>query len=89
LSSAVKAAAARLDLEAAPLLIAGMLRRIAPRDRIVIGVDDPAELDALPNAFEITDGAAHQFTDEIDAVMGSDSVDAVLDPRRWPQSAVQ
>jgi aryl-alcohol dehydrogenase-like predicted oxidoreductase len=87
LSAAVQNAAARLDLEVAPLLIAGMLRRIAPRDRLVIGVDDAAELDVLWAAFEITDDAAHQFTDEIDAVMGNDSLDAVLDPRRWPQTA--
>jgi len=66
-----------------------MVRRIAPRDRLVIGVDDAAELDVLPKAFEISHDAAHQFADEIDAVIGNDSLDEVLDPRRWPQSKVE
>jgi len=89
LSAAAQTAAARLDLELAPLLIASMLRRIAPRDRLVIGVDDAAELDVLPKAFEISHDAAHQFADEIDAVVGNDSLDEVLDPRGWPQSKVE
>ena len=89
LSAAVQNAAARLEVEVAPLLIASMLRLIAPRDRLVTGVDDAAELDVLPEAFEISDDVAHQFMDEIEAVTGNDPLDAVLDPRRWPQSTVE
>jgi aryl-alcohol dehydrogenase-like predicted oxidoreductase len=89
LSAAAQNAAARLDLEVAPLLIASMLRGIAPRDRLVIGVDDASELDVLPKAFEISDKAAHQFTDEVNAVVRNDPLDAVLDPRRWPQSTTE
>jgi aryl-alcohol dehydrogenase-like predicted oxidoreductase len=89
LAALVRNAAARLNIEVAPLLIAGMLRRIAPRDRLVIGVDDAEELDILPRAFEIAHDAAHQFTDEIDLIVGNDSLDTVLDPRLWPQTAVE
>lgn len=89
LSAAVQSAAARVNLKVAPLLIASMLRGIAPRDRLVIGVDDASELAVLPKAFEISYKAADQFTDEVHAVVGNDSLDAVLDPRRWPQSATE
>jgi len=89
LSAAVQNAAARLEVEVAPLLIASMLRFIAPRDRLVIGVDDVSELDVLPDAFEISDETVQQFVSEIDAVTGNDALDAVLDPRRWPQSTIE
>jgi len=39
LSAAARAAAARLQVDVAPLLVASMLMFAAPRDRLVIGVD--------------------------------------------------
>jgi hypothetical protein len=89
LSAAVQNAAARLDLEAAPLLIASMLRFIAPRDRLVIGVDDASELDLVPKAFDIDDSTVRQFLSEIDDVNKNDELDEVLDPRQWPKSRAE
>lgn len=86
LSAVVRKAAAALGVAVAPLLIASMVRIMAPRDRVVIGVDDVSELDALPKAFELSGSTVDQFRDQIDAVVTDKSLEAVLDPRQWPKS---
>jgi aryl-alcohol dehydrogenase-like predicted oxidoreductase len=86
LSAVVRNAAAALGVEVAPLLIASMVRSMAPRDGLVIGVDDVSELDALPKAFELSVPIVDQFRDEIEAVATDKTLEVVLDPRQWPRS---
>jgi hypothetical protein len=66
-----------------------MLKIMAPRDRLVVGVDDIAELEALPKAFELNAGTVEQFRNEIERVTDDVALDVVLDPRRWPQPAIE
>jgi aryl-alcohol dehydrogenase-like predicted oxidoreductase len=88
-SAVAQKTAAALDTEVAPLLIASMLKIMAPRDRLVVGVDDIAELEALPKAFELNAGTVEQFRNEIERVTDDAALDVVLDPRRWPQPAIE
>lgn len=84
IAAAVHSAAAVLDTAVAPLLVASMLRVIAPGDRLVIGVDDVTELGVLPAAFEIPDATVQQFQEEIGHLADDPAFGFIRDPRRWP-----
>ncbi len=86
ISAALRAAAATLDASLPALLVASMLRLIGPADRIVIGVDDVSELEALREAFEITDGNVGEFRKSVSHLAADPALGRILDPRQWPQT---
>jgi len=86
ISAAVQAAAAALDTGLAALLVACVLRIIGPGDRVVIGVDDVSELEALREAFEIPDDTVGQFQKTVSHLAGDPALGRILDPRQWPQT---
>ena len=88
IAAAIRSAAAALGTAVAPLLVASMLRVIAPGDRLVIGVHDVAELGVMPAAFEISDDTVQQFREEINYLTGDPALDFILDPRRWSTQLV-
>jgi aryl-alcohol dehydrogenase-like predicted oxidoreductase len=83
-ATAVQAAASALDTGLAPLLIASMLNVIQPGDRLVIGVDNASELDALPAAFEIPDDTVQEFQKRVGRLADDRALSILLDPRSWP-----
>jgi aryl-alcohol dehydrogenase-like predicted oxidoreductase len=86
IAAAVQAAAAALDTPLAALLVASVLRIIGPGDRVVIGVDDASELEALREAFEIPDETVGEFQKTVSHLAADPALGRILDPRQWPQT---
>ena len=86
IAAAVQAAAAELDTDLAPVLVASVLRVIGPRDRVVVGVDDPSELEAVQKAFEIPADTTEQFQTAVSYLGADPAVARIIDPRQWPQT---
>ncbi len=84
ISAAIHSAAAAADSPVAPLLVASMLRVIEPGDRLVVGVDNPSDLEVLPAAFEIPDATVEQFQEGIAHLADDPALPLILDPRQWP-----
>jgi hypothetical protein len=87
ISAALQEAASALDTSLAPLLVASMLALLSPGDRVVIGVDDEAELEAIRQAVEIPGETVEQFQKDISHIAADPAVSHILDPRQWPQPA--
>lgn len=86
ISAALQATAASIDSNLAALLVASVLTIIAPRDRVVVGVDDASELEALREAFEIPSATVGQFQKMVSHLAADPGVGRILDPRHWPQT---
>ncbi|HYN80886.1 MAG TPA: aldo/keto reductase [Gemmatimonadaceae bacterium] len=84
ITAAVQDAAAELDTSLASLLIATMLKVIRRDDRLVIGIDNVSQLDALPPAFEIPDDTVQEFRETVARLAGDPALTILLDPRGWP-----
>jgi aryl-alcohol dehydrogenase-like predicted oxidoreductase len=84
--AAVAKAALDTGERADEILVASMLVRLQPGDRLVIGADDPGQLDAVFAASSVSAERAEAFR----AAFGEHwpgSIDAqILDPRRWPSA---
>jgi aryl-alcohol dehydrogenase-like predicted oxidoreductase len=87
ISATVQAAASALDASLAPLLVASVLAIVGPGDRVVIGVDDVSELEAIREAVEIPGDTVRQFLKDIENIAADPAVSRILDPRQWPQPA--
>lgn len=83
LAAAVGEAAALATVPAAALLVAALLRRITIRDRLVIGVDTPAELAVLIRAVGVDPRTIDEFVAVIDRCTAAGIRPGVLDPRTW------
>lgn len=84
ITAAVQDAAAELDTSLASLLIASMLRVIRCDDRLVIGIDNVSQLEALPAAFEIPDATVREFQTTVTCLADDPALAVLLDPRSWP-----
>jgi len=83
-ASAVASAALETRERADVMLVASMLARLHQGDRLVIGADDPQQLDALAAAQSVSAERVRAFVAAFDEQCPR-SIDAnILDPRRWP-----
>ena len=84
--AAIHDAASEVDAPVAPLLVATMLSVTAKDDRLVIGVDNPSELEALPEAFAISESVVSEFRNAVASLTGPNVPSFLLDPRTWSSS---
>jgi len=84
ISSALRAAAAALDTNLAPLLVAGMLHSIGELDRVVLGVDDESQLDVISAALDVPADIVLQFRDAVRPIRDDPDTRLMIDPRTWP-----
>lgn len=82
LAAAVHAAAAEVAQPAAPLLLAAMLDASGRHDRVVVGADDPSQLDVIAPALALSPDAVRTFAERAVALGGPVRA-GVTDPRRW------
>ncbi len=82
LADAVRVSAEACEGAAAPLLVAAVLATLGASDRVVLGADDPAQLDAIVLAATIDPEDAARFARLVRATVGVVEP-AVLDPRTW------
>lgn len=81
---AIQAAAESVGLSPAAALAAGVLARLGRRDRIVIGIDEPRQLDAVAASFDVPLETVHSFCEAIaDARQVVCRNPTLLDPRAW------
>lgn len=81
LARAVERTAAEVGAPAPALLVATVLRAARPADRVVVGADSAAELQAIAAVTEIGLDTADEFIRRIAKEPVPD--EDVLDPRRW------
>ena len=81
LARAVRHAALDAGLDPAGALIAAAALRLGPADRLVIGIDEVAQLEAIHAAADAAPGRVVAFAEAIAAATVGDDV---LDPRTWP-----
>jgi aryl-alcohol dehydrogenase-like predicted oxidoreductase len=86
ISAALRTAASALDSSLAALLVACVLRMIGPGDRVVIGIDDASELEAVREASEIPNDTVGQFQKTVSYLAADPATARILDPRQWPQT---
>ena len=88
IATALRTAAAALDTDLAPLLVAAMLHSIGGLDRVILGVDDEAQLAVISAALEVPVDTMMQFRDAVLPLRDDPDTRLVVDPRTWPaQSA--
>jgi len=80
----VQAAAVAIGAELAPLLVASVLRMLRADDRVVLGVDDEAQLGVLSRVVDISDAMSDDFRVAVGSLAGDPEHEPILDPRRWP-----
>jgi aryl-alcohol dehydrogenase-like predicted oxidoreductase len=86
IAAMLQAAAFDMGLSLAALLVASVLTIVGPRDRVVIGVDDASELEAIHEAFEIPSATVGQFQKTVGHLAADPAIGRILDPRHWPQT---
>ena len=84
--AAIHAAASEVDAPVASLLVATMLSMATKGDRLVIGVDNPSELEVLPEAFAISESVVSEFRNVVAGLTGQGVPSFLLDPRTWSLS---
>ena len=83
LAAAVIEAARHLGVAREALLIAALLRKARPADRVVIGVDHPAQLDSLAALGQLDPGQVGTFVRRVCEGIPGPIDPALLDPRQW------
>jgi aryl-alcohol dehydrogenase-like predicted oxidoreductase len=84
MARAVERASAASGIPSAVALLGWAIHGLGPRDRIVVGVDRPEELDAIVSATSLEATAIRAFADALAADVGSWVPDReALDPRTW------
>jgi aryl-alcohol dehydrogenase-like predicted oxidoreductase len=83
LARAVREGAAAIGVAAPAALVAAVLTRLRPDDRVVLGVDDPAQIADIAAAHGISPDRAREFTALVQAHAGVQPDAALLDPRTW------
>ena len=86
IATALQAAAVAMDSSLAALLVASVLTIVGPRDRVVVGVDDASELEAIREAFEISSATVGRFQKTVGHLTADPALGRILDPRLWPQT---
>jgi aryl-alcohol dehydrogenase-like predicted oxidoreductase len=87
LARAVQTAARALGITPSAALIAAMLRQLGPGDRLVIGVDDPAQLTEIRSGAAMAAATASGFIERARALAPGTAPAATLDPRAWATAA--
>jgi aryl-alcohol dehydrogenase-like predicted oxidoreductase len=87
LASAVQSAAAELGVSPGRLLVAAMLQRLGPGDRLVVGVDGVDQLSELAAAVGVAHGTLAFFEARLRSLVPSIARPEALDPRSWPAQA--
>lgn len=82
---AVRLAAAEAGRPLAPLLVAAVLALRPPRDRVVLGVDAPEELEAIAAVPEIPTPLARSFAERVREAVEPLLAPHLIDPRQWPK----
>ena len=84
MARAVERASSAAGIPSAVALLGWASYGIGPRDRIVVGVDRPEELDAIVSATSVEATAIRAFAEALAAEAGSWIPDReALDPRTW------
>jgi aryl-alcohol dehydrogenase-like predicted oxidoreductase len=84
MARAVERASAAAGIPSAVALLGWVIHGLCPRDRIVVGVDRPEELDAIVSATSVEATAIRAFAEALAAEAGSWIPDReALDPRTW------
>jgi len=84
LAKAVRDAAHRAGISPAVGLLGGALAALGPRDRLVVGVDTPSELDVFVHAASAPAELVRAFVSAMAAAVPvSDIPPGLLDPRTW------
>ncbi len=80
---AARQAAAEGGEDLGALLVRAMLNRLREGDRLVIGVDDPQQLDVVVRGVALPEAAGRAFRDRARALAPRPVPARVLDPRSW------
>jgi aryl-alcohol dehydrogenase-like predicted oxidoreductase len=81
----VQSAARACGLPLAPALLAGALSQLTDRDRVVLGVDSPDQLEAVRVASKLSPGDVAEFLVQLEGARSlAHSQPHLLDPRKWP-----
>lgn len=87
-AQAIQTAARLVGLPVATALLAGVLAQLAQRDRLVIGIDEPSQLEDVAASFEVPLETVHRFYEAIAGARHSAQHNAhLLDPRTWGVAA--
>jgi aryl-alcohol dehydrogenase-like predicted oxidoreductase len=83
----VQSAAMDCGLTPAAALLAAVLARLGPRDRVVIGVDAPRQVEVVREALDAPAGSIADFRSALKSVQAPAAGEfRVLDPRTWARS---
>ncbi|MDZ4863709.1 MAG: aldo/keto reductase [Gemmatimonadota bacterium] len=88
LASAVVRAARHAGAAREALLIAALLRKARPADRVVIGVDDPVQLESLGGLARLEVAQVSAFVRRVCEEVPGPLDEALLDPRQWATAGV-
>ena len=83
LASAVVRAARHAGASREALLIASLLRKARPADRVVIGVDHPAQLESLGGLARLEPAQVAAFVRRVCEEVPGPVDETLLDPRQW------
>ncbi len=89
LASAVARAARHAGAAREALLIAALLRKARPADRVVIGVDDPAQLESLGGLARLEVAQVSAFVRRVCEDAPGPLDESLLDPRQWATAGVR
>jgi aryl-alcohol dehydrogenase-like predicted oxidoreductase len=88
LASAVIRAAKHAGAAREALLIAALLRKARPADRVVIGVDDPVQLESLGGLARLEVAQVSAFVRRVCEEVPGPLDESLLDPRQWATAEV-
>lgn len=80
----LSSAAAALGADLATVLLASVLHTSRGGDRVVLGVDDPSQLEILPAAVAMREETVREFLQATGHLAGDPATQLIRDPRTWP-----
>ena len=87
-AQAIQTAARLVGLPVATALLAGVLVRLGPHDRLIVGIDEPRQFEDVAAAFEVPCETVHGFCEAIaGARHAARHHPYLLDPRTWGVAA--
>ena len=83
LAAAVARAAAGIGMPLEALLVASLLRKARPDDRVVVGIDQPHQLEPLAALARLEPAHVGAFVRRVCEEVPGPVEESLLDPRRW------
>ena len=83
LAAAVARAAAGIGMPVEALLVASLLRKARPDDRVVVGIDQPHQLEPLAALARLEPAHVGAFVRRVCEEVPGPVEESLLDPRRW------